>query len=180
MRSTQARGGDSSVPHSEPLLTLKEAAEFLRLHPRTVRDHVRRGRDRGPPIPPISLGRHGFRKAKRFENKNTVRGEDNMAEVAPSGRFEPIHACDDCGSPSRRSKILFYDDPEAAREVDFGTWESGWYQISFDVCTHCRTWSLAEVRRSYNPRRLTAETLKSCAEGTALLAECCGQRGKPA
>jgi len=28
---------------TEGLLTLKEAAEFLRLHPRTVREYVRRG-----------------------------------------------------------------------------------------------------------------------------------------
>ena len=35
--------GDSGVPPVERLLTLKEAAEMLRLHPRTVREYVRRG-----------------------------------------------------------------------------------------------------------------------------------------
>jgi excisionase family DNA binding protein len=35
--------GNSPVPSVEPLLTLKEAAEVLRLHPRTVREYVRRG-----------------------------------------------------------------------------------------------------------------------------------------
>ena len=39
MRSQPSGRGDSPVPNAECLLTLKEAADVLRLHPRTVRDN---------------------------------------------------------------------------------------------------------------------------------------------
>jgi excisionase family DNA binding protein len=43
VKTAPARSGDSSVSGSDHLLTLKEAAEVLRLHPRTVREYIRRG-----------------------------------------------------------------------------------------------------------------------------------------
>ena len=50
--------GDSRVPSVERLLTLNEAAEALRLHPRTVREYVRRGELEGRVIG----GRWRFRR----------------------------------------------------------------------------------------------------------------------
>ena len=45
---TQPGGrGDSVVPGSDRFLTLREAAEVLRLHPRTVREYIRRGEIKG-------------------------------------------------------------------------------------------------------------------------------------
>jgi len=38
---------DSGVPGSDRFLTLREAAEVLRLHPRTVREYIRRGEIQG-------------------------------------------------------------------------------------------------------------------------------------
>jgi excisionase family DNA binding protein len=50
--------GASPVPDPERLLTLKEAATVLRLHPRTVREYVRRGELEGRVIG----GRWKFRR----------------------------------------------------------------------------------------------------------------------
>ena len=47
MTARQAGSGDSPVPNAERLLTLREAAEVLRLHPRTVREYIRRGEIQG-------------------------------------------------------------------------------------------------------------------------------------
>jgi excisionase family DNA binding protein len=55
----------------ERLFTLKEAAEFLRLHPRTVREYVRRGELKGRLI--------GARW--RFRRQDL----DSFVEKAPSG-----------------------------------------------------------------------------------------------
>ena len=52
------RAGASRVPDLERLLTLKEAAEMLQLHPRTVREYVRRGELEGRVIG----GRWRFRR----------------------------------------------------------------------------------------------------------------------
>ena len=52
------RAGDPEVPSLERLLTLREAAEILRLHPRTVREYVRRGELEGRVIG----GRWRFRR----------------------------------------------------------------------------------------------------------------------
>jgi excisionase family DNA binding protein len=46
-------------PIGERLLTLRDAAEILRLHPRTVREYVRRGEVKGRVIG----GRWRFRRA---------------------------------------------------------------------------------------------------------------------
>jgi len=47
MTAPQAGSGDSPVPNTERLLTLKEAAVVLRFHPRTVREYIRRGEIQG-------------------------------------------------------------------------------------------------------------------------------------
>ena len=55
------------VPIGERLLTIREAAEILRLHPRTVREYVRRGEIEGR----IIGGRYRFRRCDLdafFEN----------------------------------------------------------------------------------------------------------------
>ena len=55
------------APIGEHLLTIREAAEVLRLHPRTVREYVRRGEIEGR----IIGGRWRFRRADLdafFEN----------------------------------------------------------------------------------------------------------------
>jgi excisionase family DNA binding protein len=56
-----------SSPIGERLLTLREAADVLRLHPRTVRGYVRRGEIKGRVIG----GRYRFRRCDLdafFEN----------------------------------------------------------------------------------------------------------------
>lgn len=40
---TSRKASDDPAPIGERLLTIREAAEVLRLHPRTVREYVRRG-----------------------------------------------------------------------------------------------------------------------------------------
>jgi excisionase family DNA binding protein len=58
---------NGALPIGEKLLTLHEAAEFLRLSPRTVRDYVQRGEIEGR----IIGGRWRFRRADLdafFEN----------------------------------------------------------------------------------------------------------------
>ena len=50
--------GRSGAGRNIALYTLKEAAEFLRLHPRTVREYVRRGELKGR----IIGGRYRFRR----------------------------------------------------------------------------------------------------------------------
>ena len=58
---------DAAPPIGEKLLTLREAAEVLRLNPRTVRDYVQRGEIEGR----IIGGRWRFRRADLdafFEN----------------------------------------------------------------------------------------------------------------
>lgn len=49
---------DAGQPALEPFLTLREAAEVLRLHPRTVREYVSRGELKGRVIG----GRWRFRR----------------------------------------------------------------------------------------------------------------------
>lgn len=58
MTPAQTGSGDSSVPSAERFLTLKEAAEILRLHPRTVREYIRRGELEGR----VVGGRWRFRR----------------------------------------------------------------------------------------------------------------------
>jgi excisionase family DNA binding protein len=52
------RMADTGTVSAERFLTLREAAEILRLHPRTVRDYVRRGELAGR----IVLRRWRFRR----------------------------------------------------------------------------------------------------------------------
>ena len=65
MKNADRRAGPADRPRSskeagaeERFLTLKEAAEILRLHPRTVREYVRRGELEGR----IIGGRWRFRR----------------------------------------------------------------------------------------------------------------------
>ena len=70
MKPGEARGRrqtSSALPIGEKLLTLREAAEVLRLNPRTVREYVQRGEIEGR----IIGGRWRFRRAALdafFEN----------------------------------------------------------------------------------------------------------------
>ena len=62
-----AKAKNQPLPIGERLLTLRDAAEILRLHPRTVREYVRRGEVQGRVIG----GRWRFRRADLdgfFEN----------------------------------------------------------------------------------------------------------------
>jgi excisionase family DNA binding protein len=71
MTARQAGSGDSPVPSAERLLTLKEAAEVLRFHPRTVREYIRRGELKG----------HLIGSRWRFRQKDL----DSFVEKAPTG-----------------------------------------------------------------------------------------------
>jgi len=67
MATKKARNGLVVAPIGDRLLTLREAAEMLRMNPRTVRSYVRRGELQGR----IIGGRWRFRRADLdafFEN----------------------------------------------------------------------------------------------------------------
>jgi excisionase family DNA binding protein len=59
MKTRKKPTAEAAPPIGEKLLTLSEAAEVLRLNPRTVRDYVRRGEIEGR----IIGGRWRFRRA---------------------------------------------------------------------------------------------------------------------
>ncbi len=71
MITRQAESRNSPVPNTERLLTLKEAAEVLRFHPRTVREYIRRGELKG----------HLIGSRWRFRQTDL----DSFVEKAPTG-----------------------------------------------------------------------------------------------
>ena len=81
-KSPKADAADAAPPIGEKLLTLREAADVLRLNPRTVRDYVQRGEIGGRLIG----GRWRFRRADLdafFENAPSewdFAGKDNHGD----------------------------------------------------------------------------------------------------